>query len=157
MAAIFVSASVAFRRLWQFLKPCSVFARANLYSVTGCGGLIINMFPRDLAPSWSLFDANSSPEALGQEMVGQFQKYVFPYVEHFSHLDNALTYWAGGGPFDRMARAAALLLRGQRDQAFKELDERIAEAEQEYQETLKPGHAERVAEFRRFRAFLATA
>jgi hypothetical protein len=33
-------------------------------------------------------------------------------------------------------------------------DRLIAEAEQEYRETQKPGHAERLADYRRFRGFL---
>jgi hypothetical protein len=157
VAAIHVSAAVAQRRLWQFLRTCAVFKETSMYAVTGCGGLIRSMFPRSLSPSWDLIDENADPVSLGHEMIGQFQQYVFPYLDHFSHFENALEYWAGSGRFSPMARVAALLLRGERNKGFGELDDLTKMAMAEYQETQKPGDAEQVAELRCFRVFLESA
>jgi hypothetical protein len=155
-AIINVTASVAFPKLWAFIQRCDVFADTSMHTATGCGGLFPVIFPREVYPSWSRIDEQSDPEMLGREMVDQFEKYIFPFLKHYSFLDNAMAYWEPKRHFEGMARIAALVMRGERSKAITELDERIAEAMANAAESQRPGDSERAAELMRLKEYVSS-
>jgi hypothetical protein len=128
-----------------------------MYTAVGCGGLINSMFPAGVQYDWSLLDETSDGAALGRQLVGHFREHVFPYLEHFSHFDNALKLWARAYEFPRWSRVAAILLRGNRDDAFQEIDTVIKETEVEYRENPKLGLEDRLRDLNTFRSFLTVS
>ena len=157
-----MGAGVGFRKVWDFIRQFDYFDQTELISAAGCGGSVENILPRGTHRSWSWIDETSDSELIGQEIVDQFRQYVFPYLDEFRNLENAIKLWQGRRSFEGLARVAAILLLGNRDGAFSELDELIKSAEQEYEERQAGGYkiasaARELDAYRRFRAFLESA
>jgi hypothetical protein len=155
-------AIVAFQRVWQFIRQFDGFDRTEIFSATGCGGRLQLLFPREVEPRWSWIDESTSAEDLGAELVGQLDQYVFPYLDHYRKLGNAMEFWARDREYGCLARVAAILLLGERDNAFAEMDDliraRVEEHETAKAENYKPvSAAQRLEACSRFKEFLEHA
>jgi hypothetical protein len=151
-------AGVAFIRLWKFVRPFRAFERTDLYSAAGCGGLIDRVIPSRLRRvKWSLIEPGTDSEAVGNELVHQFETRVFPFLEHYRKLEHAVEYWEGYKHINGMSRAAAILLLGDRDRAFADLAQQITDAEQDLRERGRPGEQMIVDQLREFWKYLESA
>ncbi|HSZ56106.1 MAG TPA: hypothetical protein VK797_10620 [Tepidisphaeraceae bacterium] len=156
-ASVTISAIVAFRRLWEFIRQFDYFARTQMFTAAGCGGGIERMLPSGRKPNWLAIHEHSNADALGPELVSQYQEFVFPFLERHTDLKEAIDDWEGNTSFEGMTRAAAILLTGNRDQALLAVDRLISCHQERYEEFPRASEAEALDACKRFRSFLESA